>query len=113
MQDYLYKFDYVDPELARLNQLSGHEEYSSGYFKIRAKSEADALAWGGVLADWLVMHLFEDPSPGRWSRTIGFGTTWDGLPRHRVPLMERTWNSPAIIAGEYPDVESALRLLKW
>jgi len=112
MQDFIYRFEFEDPRQAELNRAMGdHEEYQPGYLKIRANTRADALAWGKVLADWLVMHLFGDPKPGRWSQTIGADELWDSLPRHRPPLLDRIWASRPIAVGEYPDLHALLDLL--
>jgi len=111
MQDFIYKFDYEDPQAAARNRGSDQQDYFTTYLKIRADGEAKALAWGRILADWLVMHLFGDPSPGRWSRTIGADEVWSALPRHRPPVLDRIWASKSITAGEYPDLQALLSLL--
>lgn len=111
MQDFIYKFEYEDPEAARRNAASGHEDYFTNYLKIRAEDSTRALVWGKVLADWLVMHLFGDRKPGRWSETIGADDLWDALPRYRPPLLDRIWASEAIEDGEYPDVSALLSLM--
>ena len=111
MQDFIYKFDYEDPRAAARNRDSDQRDYFTTYLKIRANREADALAWGRVLADWLVMHLFDDPRPGRWSETIGADELWSELPRYRTPVLDRIWASEAIATGEYPDVGALMSLL--
>jgi hypothetical protein len=106
LRDFLYKFEYEDPETALRNGVLADAEYLPGYMKIRARDGEAALAWGRVLADWLVMHLFGDPEPGRWSRTIGSDHLWDALPPYRAPLMDLVWGSDPITAGEYPSLAS-------
>lgn len=111
MQDFIYRFDYEDPRAAARNRDSDQQDYFTTYLKIRANGAEAALAWGRVLADWMVMHLFGDPRPGRWSQTIAADEVWDALPRHRPPVLDRIWASKSIPAGEYPDLEGLLRLL--
>ena len=111
MRDYIYRFDFEDPRTAARNKAMGHEEYKTRYLKIRASTSADAMAWGRVLADWLIMHLFGDPKPGRWSQTIGVDEVWNSLPRHRPPLLDRIWASQPIAVGEYPALHALLSLL--
>lgn len=111
MRDFIYRFDYEDPASAARNLKLDQEDYITGYLKIRASREADALAWGRTLADWLVMHLFGDSKPGRWSKSIGSDELWSTLSAYTTPLLDRVAASEAIVVGHYPNLDDLLTLL--
>lgn len=106
-REFVYLFSYEDPDGIDSDEVTGPEPLLEGFFRIRAGSAEEALAWGRTLSDWYVGKLFEDDRPGRWSKA-GLAS-WieeepDALLRDGMRELE------AVGTGEYPDLAKVHRL---
>ncbi len=105
---HLFGFGFERPEECEINQRTGTDFESAGFFKIVAESEEEAMEWGRILARWFVNKLYDEPGD-HWAPE-NFAHWIEHRPDEH--LLKFIGTLPVIAEGEYPEFEAVKALFK-
>ena len=101
MKEYLYVFGYHNLEDHAATELGADQE-SSGFFRVLAASEAEALEWGHELSRWYTSYLYGNDGEKHWD-PAWFASWIETAPDSL--LKESALTVPVVAIAEYPDPE--------
>ena len=101
--EYLYLFGYETPAEQAANDNCDTDFESTGFFRILAESEEEAVNWGDELAEWYVKNLSGSENPVSW-RAAGYASWIEHEPDE--VLTKASELGKAIPVGCFPDFEA-------
>ena len=101
-KEFLYVFGYETPEEEASNQDFGDDFESTGFFRILATSEAEALSWGRELSKWYINFIFGKDSELHWDKDW-FASWIEKNPDEELNKASKLLKP--VNVGEFPEIE--------